>query len=398
MRDTPLGPADPQKVESSPSLLEVEPRAFRHFFAVLDRSIDKLAEKVVHILSRHPGLYDESFALIAKDLGKQPDDIRGIIAGYFEIVLSTYRSAPPLVARLSKGDPVEAEFKVPANIFSTVKLDTCGEYRVRLTFEAPQRTNEDVVNRYTFQPYHGHFFQETTPYSRTTNETKKLWESLGAIDGAPPFLSERQLQEVARPMTVERVYLLACTGFLSAKPNPEGGTALWVQNYYIQELKGTDLEAKLHDTLQFFSTPNPGNSRLTQMALPEGSRSASVSCKGLKLSIEGRRPSRQDFYDLMRSGKEDEWTLLQSKSRPTFNEECAYVAIRRSSELVVPHQGEPILAQLGNVISHVSEPMCENKRGSFEVLANLGQLIEAPSTSPRFDPDEWEIKSPEELA
>ena len=194
-------------------------------------------------------------------------------------------------------------------------------------------------------------------------------------------------------MQVERAYLVAYSGFEEPRSNPAGGSALWESHYYIEELPGTGLDAKLEAALKFFSTTNPANGQLTQDALPAGSRHAIVSCVGFNMLGSNRTPSGMEFLKLVQSSNEGEWTVLQSKARPNFNNRDAYVAIRRTEELVVLKQGEPILANLGGALKKVSDSLCLTKRGTFELLGNLGQLIENDTNPPRFDPDAWRRRS-----
>lgn len=108
-------------------------------------------------------------------------------------------------------------------------------------------------------------------------------------------------------------------------------------------------------------------------------------------------PPFEYVVQLVESGAPGEWSVLQSRSHPTFNDLGAYVFVRRRTEQVVSPDAPSLLMPVQGFPRAVSGPICEAKRGGFEPLGVFGTLIEDATVSPAFDPDAWQLREAKNL-
>lgn len=383
-----------QKHESDSKLGGVQSTAFSRFNELVERSIEGIATKVEELKARHPGAYDACLGLLSTGFEKDANDIKGTLADYFKTLAHAYHTAPYVIERISRGEFPELKFaklSPTSPLACTLKLDESGEYRLRLSFQAPggQPGQRRDVAEYNVESRNGHFFFWTVSDLLAEPNTGATWESLGALDGALPFRSDSQLEQMAEPLTVERAYLLAFSDFIDFRPNPEGGAPLRDRVYHLIELPGADLGAKLEGAERFLACSNPASTHMAREAMPDGHRPGLASWVGLPAVMGYKLPPFENVVQLVERGAPGEWSILQSKSHPTFNDLGAYVFVRRRTEQVVSPDAPSLLIPVQRFPRAVSGPVCEAKQGRFEPLGAFGTLIEDAAVSPTFNRDTW---------
>lgn len=370
-------------------LLNAEGVAFSRFNELLDRSIEGIGTKVEELKSKHPRAYDVCLGLLSREFAKDAHDIKGTLADYLRVLAHAYHNAPVVIDRISRdASAPELDFVkiTDASLIScSLKLDDGGEYRMTLSFKAPPSPpgGKSGEREGVFQTRNGHFF------FRAESAVGPILESLGALDDAVPFRSNAQLDDMAERVAVERAYVIAFTDFIGFTPNPDGGPALRYREYHFVELPGADLGAKLEGAERFLGCSNPRSSSAARKALPEGYRSGMVACVGVTGPSGVRNPPFADIIEVVRGGAPGEWTVLQSKKHPTFNEADAYVLVRRREELVVSPDAPKLLIASHGVPTLVSGAMCGSKDGGYEPLRDLGSLVQDATVPPTFDRDAW---------
>jgi hypothetical protein len=384
----------------SPTITSIERQAFEKFNILLDRSLDGIAARVSELQQRHPGAYDQCLDLLAQAFERDASDVKGALGDYMKTLVNAYRTAPPVLESLSRGEYRELKFdKIsPRSLLSCkVKLDESGEYRITLTFDAPPSPPDQKreVLSYDVQSRSGHFFLKTVPWLSSGS----TWESLGALDEAAPFIPHSELAQLARPLAVERAYLLAFSDFVSFQPNPGGERPIQYRTYHFVELPGGDLEAKLAGALQVLRCEDPRSSSAVRESLPEGYRHGLSSCVGLQAVSGNQNPPAEELFRLVKSGGAGEWTVLQSKNHPTFNDKNAYVFVRRRTEQVISPEAPTVLIPVDALPfpKAVTGAICVAKRGGFEPVGIFGTVLADTTASPPFDPAAWELREADQL-
>jgi hypothetical protein len=261
------------------------------------------------------------------------------------------------------------------------------ELKLSIPYLANEPLNSERVARYTLKTGHGHLFLTEEP-DYAAKKLLPVTRSLGRLQIALPHYSLEELEKLYQPYHVQRVYLVAATGFIQFKESADksGGKPTRHMCYHTLEIGGPGLAEKLATANEFLKLSNGGrqSSELLNNLAYRGVLTTCQELVGVE-KIPGVTP--ESFFDMMSNSTEGEWITLRSNDYPMFNGQEAYIFIRRRPEESI-HIAAPSL--LGSQIDKpISGMVCKAANSMPDYLTlDYAEFIDNNRSELRV-PDGW---------